>query len=112
MRQVVGQTAVNWELTPKPLLTGMYQPPASALTKSYSEQTIWFPCTISKLYADAKSVGKKYSAVIQACKNKKECTISLASPRAFEETVSFPFYHQLQVRNASGSYGAVFNRSI
>ena len=37
MQQLIGQAGVNWNLTPQLLLTGMYQPPMSAFTRSYGK---------------------------------------------------------------------------
>ena len=35
--KLIHYSHVSWDLTPQPLLTGMYQPPTSAFTRSESE---------------------------------------------------------------------------
>ena len=66
----------------------MHQPPESALTKWYAEQTIQFPCTMSELYLDTKEPGKRYMAAVAACWGRRDCTTSLESAQAFEDLIS------------------------
>ena len=73
---------------PQPLMSGMFHPPLSSFTQGYLEKTIRFPCTIAELYSDHKTHGKQYSQVIQACRARREATISMESAKRFEQTVA------------------------
>ena len=79
---------VGQDNVPQLLMMGVYHHPSPSFTQGYLEKTIRFSCTIAELYSDQKMTGKRYSAAIQACRAKKEATISLESPKLFELAVS------------------------
>ena len=87
MRQTAVPPTASWHAVPQPLSSGMYQPPESAFMKRYAEETIRFPCTLNDLYQDTKGPGKRYSAVVAACRGRTDCTISLESAREFEDSI-------------------------
>ena len=65
----------------------MFHSPKSAFTQGYLEKTIRFPCTLTELYSDQKTYGKRYAQAIQACRARKDATICMETVKRFEETM-------------------------
>ena len=88
MLQKAIPTEEGQERAPQPLMMGMFYLPSSSFTQRYIEKTIRFPWKLTELYSDQKAAGKRYLAAVQAYMARKECTISLEMPSAFEQSVT------------------------